>query len=76
MSQAIAAARSAGLLGTNIMNSNFSFDVELRRGAGAYICGEETALLTRSRGNAVNRATSRRFPLKPAFSVSRPWSTT
>ncbi len=37
--------RSEGYLGRNIMNSGFSFDVEIVMGAGAYICGEETALL-------------------------------
>jgi NADH-quinone oxidoreductase subunit F len=37
-------ARKAGLLGPNILGSNFSCEVELRRGAGAYVCGEETAL--------------------------------
>ena len=41
---ALQAARRAGLLGENILGTDFSFDIELRRGAGAYICGEETAL--------------------------------
>ena len=43
MQQATEDARQAGLLGENILGSPFSFDVELRRGAGAYVCGEETA---------------------------------
>jgi NADH-quinone oxidoreductase subunit F len=42
---AIEEARAAGLLGENILGSGFSYDVDLHRGAGAYICGEETALL-------------------------------
>jgi NADH-quinone oxidoreductase subunit F len=42
---AIRAAREAGYLGKNILRSNFSFDITLYRGAGAYICGEETGLL-------------------------------
>ena len=42
--QAVDQARQAGYLGKNILGSEFSFDVELRQGAGAYICGEETAL--------------------------------
>ena len=42
---AISQARSYGLLGKNILNSGFSFDLELRLGAGAFVCGEETALL-------------------------------
>jgi NADH-quinone oxidoreductase subunit F len=37
-------ARNRGYLGKNIQNSGFSFDIEVRSGAGAYICGEETAL--------------------------------
>ncbi|MGZ8438262.1 MAG: NAD(P)H-dependent oxidoreductase subunit E [Candidatus Limnocylindrales bacterium] len=41
---AIALSRAAGLLGRDILGSGFAFDIELRRGAGAYICGEETAL--------------------------------
>ncbi|MCI0520905.1 MAG: NAD(P)H-dependent oxidoreductase subunit E, partial [Chloroflexi bacterium] len=44
MAQAAAAARQAGFLGKDILGSGFDFDVELRLGAGAYICGEETAL--------------------------------
>ena len=42
---AIAAARQAGLLGNDVLGSGRAFDLEVRRGAGAYICGEETALL-------------------------------
>jgi len=44
VSQAVLEALQVGYLGQNILGSNFSFDPELRRGAGAYICGEETAL--------------------------------
>ena len=47
---ALAAARARGLLGENVMGAGFTFDVELRRGAGAYICGEETALLNSIEG--------------------------
>jgi NADH-quinone oxidoreductase subunit F len=47
---AISAARARGLLGSNIMGHPFSFDIELRRGAGAYICGEETALFNSIEG--------------------------
>jgi NADH-quinone oxidoreductase subunit F len=45
MQQAIDEARSRGLVGNNISGSGFSCDVVLHRGAGAYICGEETSLL-------------------------------
>ena len=42
---AIAAARECGFLGDNILESDFSFDIEIRLGAGAFVCGEETALI-------------------------------
>ncbi|HWQ84614.1 MAG TPA: NADH-quinone oxidoreductase subunit NuoF [Anaerolineales bacterium] len=43
-------ARSLGLLGNNIMGSDFSFDLEVRMGAGAFVCGEETALMASIEG--------------------------
>jgi NADP-reducing hydrogenase subunit HndC len=48
---AIEQAREYGLLGKNIFNSGFDFDIELRLGAGAFVCGEETALMTSIEGN-------------------------
>lgn len=45
LNEAIVAARAAGWLGKNIQGSGREFDLEVRRAAGAYICGEETALL-------------------------------
>ncbi len=50
LNAAIAAARAAGWLGTNVLGSGIAFDVEIRRGAGAYICGEETALFNSIEG--------------------------
>ena len=47
---AIAQAREYGLLGKNIFGSGFDFDLELRLGAGAFVCGEETALMTSIEG--------------------------
>jgi NADH-quinone oxidoreductase subunit F len=47
---AIAAARAANLLGANILGRGLAFDIEVRRGAGAYICGEETALFNSIEG--------------------------
>jgi NADH:ubiquinone oxidoreductase subunit F (NADH-binding)/NAD-dependent dihydropyrimidine dehydrogenase PreA subunit len=47
---AIAQARAYGLLGDKIMGSDFSFDIEMRFGAGAFVCGEETALLASIEG--------------------------
>ncbi|MFY9381295.1 MAG: NADH-quinone oxidoreductase subunit NuoF [Eubacteriales bacterium] len=47
---AIKGAREYGLLGKNILDSGFDFDIQLRLGAGAFVCGEETALLTSIEG--------------------------
>ncbi len=47
---AISAARDYGLLGENILDSGFSFDLDLRLGAGAFVCGEETALMVSIEG--------------------------
>ena len=47
---AMAQAREYGLLGENILGSDFSFDIEIRLGAGAFVCGEETALLASIEG--------------------------
>ena len=48
---AIDQAREKGMLGENIMDAGFSFDLELRMGSGAFVCGEETALITSIEGN-------------------------
>jgi NADH-quinone oxidoreductase subunit F len=61
LSAAIAEARAEGMLGKAVQGSDFDFDVILHRGAGAYICGEETALMNSFEGL---RATPR---LKPPF---------
>ncbi len=45
LEKAIAQAREYGLLGDNILQSGFSFDLKVMKGAGAYVCGEETALI-------------------------------
>ena len=55
----------AGLLGDDVMGDGFAFDIELRRGAGAYICGEETALFNSIEGK---RGEPRN---KPPFPVQR-----
>jgi NADH:ubiquinone oxidoreductase subunit F (NADH-binding)/(2Fe-2S) ferredoxin/NAD-dependent dihydropyrimidine dehydrogenase PreA subunit len=47
---AIQQARALGLLGENILGSGFSFDLEVRMGAGAFVCGEETALMASIEG--------------------------
>ncbi|MBQ7885672.1 MAG: NADH-quinone oxidoreductase subunit NuoF [Clostridia bacterium] len=48
---AIKQAREYGLLGKNIFGTDFSFDMDVRLGAGAFVCGEETALMTSIEGN-------------------------
>jgi NADH-quinone oxidoreductase subunit F len=64
LQDALTEARMAGLLGKNILATNFSFDIEVRLGAGAYICGEETALFESIEGK-------RGFPrVKPPFPVT------
>jgi NADH-quinone oxidoreductase subunit F len=58
---AIAEARGAGYLGQNVLDSGFKFEIDIRLGAGAYICGEETALFESLEGK-------RGFPrVKPPF---------
>ncbi|KUG04230.1 nad-reducing hydrogenase subunit hoxf [hydrocarbon metagenome] len=47
---AISQARELGLLGPNIFGSNFSFDIRIKYGAGAFVCGEETALINSCEG--------------------------
>ncbi len=51
LQKAIDQAREVGLLGKNILGTGFNFDMQIRLGAGAFVCGEETALLTSIEGN-------------------------
>ncbi|MBQ8577738.1 MAG: NADH-quinone oxidoreductase subunit NuoF [Clostridia bacterium] len=51
LQKAIEDARANGMLGKDILGSGFSFDMEIRLGAGAFVCGEETALMTSIEGN-------------------------
>lgn len=62
---ALTQAYEEGFLGKNIFNSNFNFDLEIRQGAGSYVCGEETALLESIEGK---RAQPR---FKPPFPVEK-----
>ena len=61
---AIAAARAANLLGPDILGSSVSFDIEVRRGAGAYICGEETALFESIEGKRGEPRNKPPFPVE------------
>lgn len=65
LQKAIAQARAAGLLGENVLEMGFKFDVELRFGAGAFVAGEETAILASVEGR---RAMPRPRPPYPANS--------
>jgi NADH-quinone oxidoreductase subunit F len=61
---AIDAARAAGLLGDSVRDAGFAFDIELRRGAGAYICGEETALFNSIEGKRGEPRNKPPFPVQ------------
>jgi NADH-quinone oxidoreductase subunit F len=61
---AIEAARAAGYLGPSVMGSDFAFEIELRRGAGAYICGEETALFESIEGKRGEPRNKPPFPVE------------
>ena len=65
LTKAINKTREKGLLGKNIMGSNFSFDIKIKKGAGAFVCGEETALIESIEGK---RGTPRIKPPYPAVS--------
>jgi NADH-quinone oxidoreductase subunit F len=64
MAGAITAARAAGLLGPDVMRAGFAFDIEIRRGAGAYICGEETALFNSIEGKRGEPRNKPPFPVQ------------
>jgi NADH-quinone oxidoreductase subunit F len=62
LDQAIETARAHGYLGEDLLGSGFSFDVEIHSGAGAYICGEETALFESIEGKRGNPRVKPPFP--------------
>ena len=62
LQKAIDDARAIGLLGDNIMGSDFSFDIEIKLGAGAFVCGEETALIHSMEGMRGEPTTKPPFP--------------
>ena len=64
MGNAVTRARLAGVLGTNVLGSGHAFDIEIRVGAGAYVCGEETSLLNSLEGK---RGMVRAKPPLPAL---------
>jgi len=64
MAGAIEAARAAGLLGADVLGRGLAFDIEIRRGAGAYICGEETALFNSIEGKRGEPRNKPPFPVQ------------
>ena len=64
LNTAIKQARSFGLIGDNILGSDFSFDLEVRMGAGAFVCGEETALMASIEGKRGEPRPRPPFPAK------------
>lgn len=72
---AIGQAREYGLLGKNIFDSGFDFDLHIRLGAGAFVCGEETALMTSIEGNRGEPRPRPRTLRSRDFSESRPRKT-
>ena len=80
LSKAIEDARKHGLLGCKLFGTDFSFDLEIRIGAGAFVCGEETALMNSIEGQEESPAKSLPYPFKRDFSdvpplsiMPRPW---
>ncbi len=64
---AIEQARNFGLLGNDIMGSGFSFDIELRYGAGAFVCGEETALIHSMEGKRGEPTVKPPYPAEKGY---------
>ncbi|MBR1836164.1 MAG: NADH-quinone oxidoreductase subunit NuoF [Kiritimatiellae bacterium] len=62
LQMAIDQARACGLLGENILGTGFSFDIEIKLGAGAFVCGEETALIHSMEGQRGEPTTKPPFP--------------
>ncbi len=71
LENAIREAHSHGYLGNNILDSGFSFTIEVFRGAGAYICGEETALIESMEGRRGQPRVKPPFPVNVGY-LSRP----
>ncbi len=67
LNKAIGEMRAKGILGENIFGSDFSFDFRIMMGAGAFVCGEETALLASLGGNRGMPVTKPPFPAQKGF---------
>ncbi|QPP05746.1 NADH-quinone oxidoreductase subunit E [Streptomyces bathyalis] len=64
LTNAITQARARGLLGDDVLGMGYAFDIEIRRGAGAYICGEETALFNSLEGHRGEPRSKPPFPVE------------
>ncbi|MDQ1035071.1 NADH-quinone oxidoreductase subunit F [Streptomyces sp. V3I8] len=64
MEHAVGQARARGLLGDDVLGQGYAFDIEIRRGAGAYICGEETALFASIEGYRGEPRSKPPFPVE------------
>ena len=71
LEKALAAARAANLLGANILGSSFSCDIKIKAGAGAFVCGEETALIESLEGHRGMPRLKPPFPAEKGF-VNQP----
>lgn len=67
LKKAIAQAREYGLLGNNILGTSFGFDIEIRYGAGAFVCGEETALIHSMEGKRGEPTLKPPFPAESGY---------
>ena len=67
LKKAIEDAREYGLLGKNILDTGFDFDIEIKYGAGAFVCGEETALIHSMEGERGEPTTKPPFPAESGY---------
>jgi len=65
--KAMAQSKEYGMLGTNILNSGFDFDIEIKYGAGAFVCGEETALIHSMEGERGEPTSKPPFPAESGY---------
>ncbi|WP_028856759.1 NADH-quinone oxidoreductase subunit NuoF [Psychrilyobacter atlanticus] len=67
LKNAMAQAKEYGMLGDNILNSGFDFDIEIKYGAGAFVCGEETALIHSMEGERGEPTSKPPFPAESGY---------
>ncbi len=74
LKKAIASAEAAGLLGKDILGTGFNFKITIVEGAGAFVCGEETALIASAEGKAGRPRPRPPFPAQSGINGYRPIS--